>query len=137
MSIMNGTSSITTSSVSVASPGYLTLKASITQYFNTSDSYWIKVINDTNNNSNTYESLDNIDTTKLKNFLSSAYGFGYYYVREKGKKLFIYPILTAEDAYKLVMKICQYCGISIREIEVTQYAMGQEQHEQPSFSMQQ
>ena len=59
-------------------------------------------INDTNNNSNTYESLDNIDTTKLKNFLSSAYGFGYYYVREKGKKLFIYPILTAEDAYKLV-----------------------------------
>ena len=59
-------------------------------------------INDTNNNSNTYENLDNIDTTKLKNFLSSAYGFGYYYVREKGKKLFIYPILTAEDAYKLV-----------------------------------
>lgn len=45
--------------------------------------------------------------------------------------------LPNEDAYKLVMKICQYCGISIREIEVTQYAMGQEQHEQPSFSMQQ
>lgn len=59
-------------------------------------------INDTDNNSNTYETLSNIDTTKLKNFLSSAYGFGYYYVREKDKKLFIYPILTADDAYKLV-----------------------------------
>jgi len=59
-------------------------------------------INDTNNNSNTYETLSNIDATKLKNFLSSAYGFGYYYVKEKSKKLFIYPILTADDAYKLV-----------------------------------
>ena len=45
--------------------------------------------------------------------------------------------LPNEDGYKLVMKICQYCGISIRETEVTQYAMAQEQHEQPSFSMQQ
>jgi hypothetical protein len=59
-------------------------------------------INDTNNNSNTYETLSNINATKLKNFISSAYGYGYYYVREKDKKLFIYPILTAEDAYKLV-----------------------------------
>jgi hypothetical protein len=59
-------------------------------------------INDTNNTPNTYETLSNINTTKLRNFLSSAYGFGYYYIREKGKKLFIYPILTAEDAYKLV-----------------------------------
>jgi len=45
--------------------------------------------------------------------------------------------LPNEDAYKLVMKICQYCGVSIRENEVTQFAMAQEQHEQPSFSMQQ
>lgn len=45
--------------------------------------------------------------------------------------------LPFEDGYKLVMKICQYCGISIREMEVVQYAMAQEQHEQPSFSMQQ
>jgi hypothetical protein len=59
-------------------------------------------INDTNNNSNTYETLSNINATKLKNFISSAYGYGYYYVREKGKKLFIYPILTSEDAYRLV-----------------------------------
>jgi hypothetical protein len=42
-----------------------------------------------------------------------------------------------EDGYKLVMKICQYCGISIREADVTNFAMAQEQHEQPSFSVQQ
>ena len=45
--------------------------------------------------------------------------------------------LQGEDEYKLVMKILQYCGISIREQEVTQYAMAQEQHEQPTFSQQQ
>lgn len=45
--------------------------------------------------------------------------------------------LPNEDEYKLVMKILQYCGISIREYQVTQYAMGQEQHEQPTFSQQQ
>jgi len=42
--------------------------------------------------------------------------------------------LPLEDEYKLVMKILQYCGISIRETEVAQYALGQEQHEQPTFS---
>jgi hypothetical protein len=45
--------------------------------------------------------------------------------------------LPNEDEYKLVMKILQYCGISIREQEVTAYALGQEQHEQPTFSQQQ
>lgn len=45
--------------------------------------------------------------------------------------------LPTEDNYKLVMKILQYCGISIRETEVATYAMGQEQHEQPTFSQQQ
>jgi hypothetical protein len=45
--------------------------------------------------------------------------------------------LPLEDEFKLVMKICQYCGISIRENEVTQFGMAQEQHEQPTFSMQQ
>lgn len=38
--------------------------------------------------------------------------------------------LTIEDEYKLVTKILQYCGISIREIEVAQFAMGQEQQQQ-------
>jgi hypothetical protein len=59
-------------------------------------------INDIDDNSNEYETLSGIDTSKLKKLLASAYGFGYYYIREKNKKLFIYPILTAEDAYKLV-----------------------------------
>jgi hypothetical protein len=42
-----------------------------------------------------------------------------------------------EDEFKLVMKILQYCGMSIREGEVTQFGMAQEQHEQPTFSQQQ
>jgi hypothetical protein len=45
--------------------------------------------------------------------------------------------LPAEDEYKLAMKILQYSGISIREQEVAAYALGQEQHEQPTFSQQQ
>jgi len=45
--------------------------------------------------------------------------------------------LPQEDEFKLVMKILQYCGVSIRENEVTQFAMAQEQHEQPTFSQQQ
>ena len=42
-----------------------------------------------------------------------------------------------EDEFKLVMKILQYCGMSIREGEVVQFGMAQEQHEQPTFSQQQ
>lgn len=34
--------------------------------------------------------------------------------------------LPDEDNYRLVMKILQYCGISIRESEVVSFAMGQE-----------
>jgi hypothetical protein len=45
--------------------------------------------------------------------------------------------LPKEDGYKLVTKILEYCGISIRETEVTQFGMAQQQHEQPTFSMQQ
>jgi len=45
--------------------------------------------------------------------------------------------LPAEDEYKLVMKILQYSGISIREIQVAQYAIAQEQHEEPTFSQKQ
>ena len=45
--------------------------------------------------------------------------------------------LPPEDEYKLVTKILEYCGMSIRETEVTQFGMAQQQHEQPTFSMQQ
>jgi len=45
--------------------------------------------------------------------------------------------LPPEDEYKLVTKILEYAGMSIRETEVAQFGMAQQQHEQPSFSMQQ
>ena len=45
--------------------------------------------------------------------------------------------LPQQDEYKLVMKILQYCGISIRENEVVGYAINQEQYEQPTFSQKQ
>lgn len=45
--------------------------------------------------------------------------------------------LPLEDEYKLVTKILEYCGMSIRESEITQFGMTEQQHEQPTFSMQQ
>lgn len=45
--------------------------------------------------------------------------------------------LPLEDGYKLVTKILEYCGMSIRETEVVQFGMTQQAHEQPSFSIQQ
>lgn len=45
--------------------------------------------------------------------------------------------LPGEDEYKLVTKILEYAGMSIRETEVTQFGMAQQQHEQPTFSQQQ
>jgi hypothetical protein len=38
--------------------------------------------------------------------------------------------LPAEDEYKLISRILQYCGVSIRETEVVQFAVGKEQQEQ-------
>lgn len=38
--------------------------------------------------------------------------------------------LAESDEYKLVTRILQYCGISIREAEVTQFSMAKEQQEQ-------
>lgn len=45
--------------------------------------------------------------------------------------------LPPEDEYKLVTKILEYAGMSIRENEITQFGMAEQQHEQPTFSMQQ
>lgn len=45
--------------------------------------------------------------------------------------------LPTEDEYKLVTKILEYCGMSLRETEVTQFGMAQQAHEQPTFSVQQ
>lgn len=38
--------------------------------------------------------------------------------------------LPLEDEYKLISRILQYCGVSIRESEVTQFSMAKEQQEQ-------
>ena len=42
--------------------------------------------------------------------------------------------LPNQDEYKLIIKICMYCGITIREVEVAKIAIEEEQREQPSFS---
>jgi hypothetical protein len=44
--------------------------------------------------------------------------------------------LPAEDAFKLVSKILQYCGIIIREAEVAQFGMTQEQQTVATFGVQ-
>ena len=47
-----------------------------------------------------------IDNEKFKRLLASSLGYGYYYVREKGKgDVKVIPILTAEDAIDAVGKI--------------------------------
>jgi hypothetical protein len=38
--------------------------------------------------------------------------------------------LPEEDEYKLISRILQYCGVSIRETEVVQFSMAKEQQEQ-------
>ena len=45
--------------------------------------------------------------------------------------------LSEDYQYKLITKILEYAGMSIRETEVTQFGMAQQQHEQPTFSVQQ
>lgn len=45
--------------------------------------------------------------------------------------------LSEDYEYKLATKILEYAGVSIREAEVTQFGMIQQQHEQPTFSVQQ
>jgi hypothetical protein len=45
----------------------------------------------------------NIDINKFKNLLASSLGYGYYYVKEKGKgDVSVTPLLTAKDALKAV-----------------------------------
>lgn len=48
----------------------------------------------------------NIDNDKFKKLLASSLGYGYYYVREKGKgDVKVIPLLTAEDAIDAIGKI--------------------------------
>jgi hypothetical protein len=45
--------------------------------------------------------------------------------------------LPLEDEYKLAMKILQYCGISIRETTVAQFAIAQSQQDKSALNQQQ
>jgi hypothetical protein len=55
------------------------------------------------NLSNSYEEITSFNKDKIQNLLSSGFGYGYYYVRQKpGNKLFIYPVLDEQDAKDLV-----------------------------------
>lgn len=45
--------------------------------------------------------------------------------------------LPADYEYKLITKILEYAGMSIRETEVAQFGMAQQTHEEPTLSMQQ
>jgi hypothetical protein len=45
--------------------------------------------------------------------------------------------LPLEDEYRLIVKILQYCGISIRETQVVQYAMSKEQKDDSTLNQQQ
>jgi len=45
--------------------------------------------------------------------------------------------LPKEDQFKIVTKMLEYCGITIREIEVSQFGAAEQSREQPSFSVQQ
>ena len=45
--------------------------------------------------------------------------------------------LPLEDEYKLAMKILQYCGISIRETTVAQFAIAQQSQDKSALNQQQ
>ena len=52
--------------------------------------------------SNTYENASITNSEDLKKFIASGYDYGYWYVREKDKGLFVYDNRTEDDVYKFV-----------------------------------
>jgi hypothetical protein len=69
-----------------------------------------------------WSSVD-IDKNKFKNLLASSLGYGYYYVREKGKgDVKIIPLLTAEDAIKAIGTIentqIKYPGPNTKQLTI-------------------
>jgi len=64
-----------------------------------------------------------IDKDKFKNLLASSLGYGYYYVREKGKgDVKVIPLLTAEDAMDAVGTIkntqVKYPGPNTKQLTI-------------------
>ena len=43
--------------------------------------------------------------------------------------------IPLEDEYKVIFKILQYCGVSIRESDVVQFSAAKDQQQEPSFSI--
>ena len=69
-----------------------------------------------------WSSVD-IDKNKFKNLLASSLGYGYYYVREKGKgDVKVIPLLTAEDALDAVGTIIdtqiKYPGPNTKQLTI-------------------
>lgn len=52
--------------------------------------------------SNTYENVSVTNSEDLKKFIASGYDYGYWYVREKDKGLFVYDNRTEDDVYRFV-----------------------------------
>ena len=52
--------------------------------------------------SNVYEPTNVSNPEELKKFIASGYDYGYWYVREKEKGLFIYDNRTEDDVYRFV-----------------------------------
>jgi len=64
-----------------------------------------------------------IDTEKFKKILASSFGYGYYYVKEKGKgDVSVVPILTAQDALDAVGDIkssqIKYPGPNTKQMSI-------------------
>lgn len=51
---------------------------------------------------NEFESINISNPDELKKFIASGYDYGYWYVREKEKGLFIYDNRTEDDVYRFV-----------------------------------
>ena len=54
------------------------------------------------NISNSFEPVNNINVNAVKNMITSGFGYGYYYVKEKKDGLSVIPLLTQEDAYRAI-----------------------------------
>lgn len=52
--------------------------------------------------SNTYENINISNSEDLRKFIASGYDYGYWYVREKDKGLFVYDNRTKDDVYRFV-----------------------------------
>jgi hypothetical protein len=93
----------------VYDPSKFNLKPTIARLFETFNIDSEKVaqglneyITKENSISNTFEPTNISNSEELKKFIASGYDYGYWYVREKEKGLFIYDNRTEDDVYRFV-----------------------------------